>query len=90
MKYKLADGADALTHAHPADFKCPWKNIFKPLAFLISQNSGFMERLTAESPTLEPSHYSRWLTAWGEDGLLNLVRVLLSAVGKRGMPETLL
>jgi hypothetical protein len=86
MVYQNHDGQQRHVHDHAANFNCPWKGIFKPLAFLIFHTPE-LRRLLPDYPQAK-AEYIEWLGAGNEDaGILNLTLLLLDVCKTHDLPS---
>ncbi|KAF9491147.1 hypothetical protein BDN71DRAFT_1434142 [Pleurotus eryngii] len=77
----------SLVHTHPADDKCPWIQIVKPLAYFAQFNSTFWKSLCETYLLPSQASYVAWLANADCDGVQNLVNVLLLATEHLGLSQ---
>jgi hypothetical protein len=100
MVYVTDSGQELHVHDHTSDRSCHWINVFKPLAFLVFWSPVLIQSLSESAHgkdiklrddiDMDEAEYVKWLCSEGEDGLLNLLNVLLHICEVRGVPKALL
>lgn len=96
MNYTSDSGQKLLIHDHASDQKCHWTLVLKSLAFLVFRSPFLIHSLLASphgkgiklSIMEDEAGYLRWLCCEGDEGLPNLLHVLLHVCNFRGMPNS--
>lgn len=89
MVYLSDSGQKLRVHDHPSDQSCHWAAVIvfhvpiliQSLAQRSTDNGKQMDVLNVST------EYSRWLCGYDEQGVLNLVNVLLHVCELRGVPN---
>ena len=95
MVYLSSSGQQRRVHEHPSDQDCHWVSIFMPLAFLVFHTPVLIQSLSRSSygkdkglGALSAAEYAQWLCGHDDQGILNLLNVLLHICELRGIPSS--
>lgn len=92
MAYIAPSGQNLYVHDHVGDQNCHWAMVFKPLAFIVSRTPILIKSLSQSSygrgkelDNVGDAEYTNWLCKYDEEGVLNLLNVLLHVCELRGI-----